>query len=74
MEGRAELGGCGKVTGAVGTDSVKTGGVVNTGPRKFKAEEVVDEELGKLTVVAERTSGKNEDVEPAGATDGAMSK
>lgn len=62
------------MTGAVGTDSVKTGGVVNTGPRKLMAEEVVDEELGKLTVVAERTSGKNEDVEPAGATDGAMSK
>lgn len=61
------------MTGAVGTNSVKTGGVVNTGPRKFKAEEVVDEELGKLTVVAERTPGKN-DVEPAGATDGAMSK
>lgn len=60
------------MTGAVGTNSVKTGGVVNTGPRKFKAEEVVDEDLGKLTVVAERTSGKDD--EPAGATDGAMSK
>lgn len=62
------------MTGAVGTDSVKTGGVVNTGPRKFKAKEVVDEDLGKLTVDAERASGKNEDAESAGATDGAMSK
>lgn len=73
MQGSAELGGCGKVTGAVGTDCGKTGGVVNTDPRKFKAEEA-DEDLGKLTAVAERTSGKNEDVEPAGATDGALSK
>lgn len=62
------------MTGAVGTDCVKTGGVVNTGPRKFKAEEVADEDLGKLTVVAERISGNKEDVEPAWATDGAMSK
>lgn len=65
-----ELGGCGNVTDAVEMDSVETGDVENKGPGKFKAEEVVDEDLVKLTVA----SGKSEDVEHAGTEDEVMSK
>lgn len=62
-----ELGGCGNVTDAVEMDSVET---IDKGPGKFKAEEVVDEDLVKLTVA----SGKSEDVEHAGTEDEVMSK
>lgn len=65
-----ELGGCGNVTDAVEMDSVETIDVENKGPGKFKAEEVVDEDLVKLTVA----SGKSEDVEHAGTEDEVMSK
>lgn len=62
------------MTDAVETDSVETGGVENTSPGKFKAEEVVDEDLVKPTEARERTSGKSEDAEHAGTEDGVMSK
>lgn len=55
-------------------DSLETGGVANTGPRRSEAEEVVEEGLEKLTVASERPSGKSGDVENAGAEDEAMSK
>lgn len=57
------------MTDAVETDSVQTGG-----PGTFKAEEVVDEVLVKLTEARERRSGKSEDGEHAGTEDGVMSK
>lgn len=65
----------GKMTDAAEMDSVETGGVANTGPRRSEAEEVVQEGLVKLTVASERMSGKSEDVdEHAGTEDEGASK
>lgn len=70
----AGLEGWGNMTDAAEMDSLETGGVANTGPRRSEAEEVEEESLEKLTVASERMSGKSEDVEHAGTEDEATSK
>lgn len=70
-----ELVGCGNMPDFVETDSIDTGDVEKTGSEKIKEDAIV-EELAVETgvIVAERSSGKSEDVESVAPEDEVVSK